>query len=261
MRVLRLQFLFIFLFVSALHAQQYQVIHVKGEIIRSENGEKLKSGDKVSAEAKITFKTADAMAAVLDPDMGRYILKAQKDEEQSSGLIYVIKTAITPVRGGMSTRAGGINNEFDMKLYFAESPYVWAGNYIVLRVSKAAFPMDENNFFFIRYSWKGDQINKKLDFEDDKLIFSKEEVFKVDGVEIDPFSTGNFELFYYKSVEEESSMITEIEFVLIDQESLMNVYNAFKDRSKFPYNDVADMFSSMYGKCDPLQVEYNISNK
>lgn len=256
---MRAALILLVLFTSfELFSQEYQVIHVKGEIAREENGELLKAGEKLSADEKITFKSGDAMAAVLDPEMGRYVLKAEADEKRSGDLIYVLKTAITPVRGGMSTRAGGINNAFDMKVYFAEASYVWAGNWISLRVSKAAFPMDEDNFFFLRYTLEGEQINKKLGYSEDKLLMSKEEVFKVDGQGIDPHKTSEFELFYYKSADEESELITEIDFILISQESLISVYSAFKDRSKYPFNDTADMFSNMYGKCDPVQVEYNI---
>jgi hypothetical protein len=255
-------FILIVLFTSfELFGQEYQVIHIKGDITREESGELLKAGEKVSADQKIMFKSADAMAAVLDPKLGRYILKTQPNEKRSSDLIYIIKNTITPVRGGMSTRAGGINNAFDMKVYFAEASYVWGGNWISLRVSKAAFPMDENNFFFLRYTWNGEQINKKLGYEEDKLMMSKEEVFQVDGEGIDPLKASEFELFYYKSADEESEMIAEIDFTLISQESLLSVYNAFKDRSKYPFNDTADMFSNMYGKCDPVQVEFNIKNQ
>ena len=245
---------------SSLFAQDYSVIHVKGEIERSKTGELLKPGDKVSPDEEINFKSKDAMAAVLNPDMGRFILKAQQDEENTGALIYVLKNTVTPVRGGMSTRAGGINNAFDMKVYFADASYVWAGNHIVVRVSKAAFPMDENNFFFLRYTWKGDMINKKIGYEEDKLMMLKEEIFKVDGAAIDPFEADNFELHYYKSAVEESNLITEVDFVLISQSVLLNIYEAFKDRSKAPFNDVADMLTDMYGKCDPVQIEYNIKN-
>lgn len=259
---MRVAFVLLFLFIAfGSFSQEYQVIHIKGEIMRSETGKLIKTGEKVSADEKISFKNADAMAAVLDPEMGRYILKSQPDEKRSSDLIYIIKNTITPVRGGMSTRAGGINNAFDMKVYFAEASYVWAGHWIALRVSKAAFPMDDKNFFFLRYTLNGEQINKKLGYEEDKLMMSKEEVFRVDGEGIDPHKASEFELFYYKSADEESELITEIDFVLISQESLLSVYNAFKDRSKYPFNDTADMFSNMYGKCDPVQVEFNIKNQ
>jgi len=259
---MRAALIILFLITSfGLFGQEYQVIHIKGEITRSETGKLLKAGEKVSADEKINFKSADAMAAVLDPEMGRYILKAQTDERRSGDLIYVLKSAITPVRGGMSTRAAGINNAFDMKVYFAEASYVWVGNFIALRVSKVAFPMDEENFFFLRYSLNGEPINKKLGYDEDRLMMSKEEVFQVDGEGINPLETSKYELFYYKSADEESELITEIDFVLISQESLLSVYNAFNDRSKYPYNDTADMFSNMYGKCDPVQVEYNIKNK
>ena len=252
---------FVLFLGMSLKAQDYQVIHVKGEISRVESGNLLKPGDKVSADEQINFKSSDAMAAVLNSEMGRFILKANPDEKKSGNLIYVLKSTVTPVRGGMSTRATGINNAFDLKVYFAEAPYVWVGNFVVLKMSSIAFPMDEDNFFFLRYTWKGDQINKKLGYDADKLVVNKEEVFKIDGSEIDPYEATDFRLYYYKSGNEESELITEISFVLIDQESLMNVYEALKDQSKYPFNDVADLFSSMYGKCDAVQVQYNIKNQ
>ena len=89
----------------------------------------------------------------------------------------------------------------------------------------------------------------------------KNDVFKVDDEAVNPFEVSDYEIFYYKSENEESTMITEVDFVLISQEVLLNVYEAFKDIGKYPYNDVADMFSNMYGKCDPVQVEYNIKNQ
>lgn len=241
-----------------LSAQEYQVLHVKGEIIRTESGEALKAGDKVAEDEEIHFKTVDAMAAVLDPGMGRYILKPESKEAGEGDLIYVLKSTVTPVRGGMSTRAAGINSAFDMQVYFAETTFVWPGNVIALRISEAVFPMDEENFFFLRYSWQSDQINRKLEFNKNTLLMNKNEVFEVDGKKIDPHGVSDFELYYYQSENEESALITAIDFVLISQEDLQSVYKAFKDNSKYPFNDVADLFSDLYGKCDPVQVRYNI---
>lgn len=259
---MRSAMLILFVLVSySLLAQEYQVIHVKGDIIREESGESLKAGDKVSDDERIQFKTKDAMAAVLNPELGRFILKSEADKETRADLFYVIKSTVTPVRGGMSTRAAGINNAFDMQVYFAEATYVWVGEYIALRVSSVTFPQDENNFFFLRYEYNGNQINRRLDHKEHTLLMKKKDVFDVEGKMIAPSDASNFELHYYRDENEESMLITEIDFAFVSRDELMTIYNSFKDASKYPFNDVADLLSNMYGKCDPVQVQYNIMNQ
>jgi len=243
------------------HGQYYQIIHVKGEISKTASGELLKPGDRLMEDEEITFKSPEAMAAALNPEKGRFIIRADSGQENTVDIIYILKSTITPVRGGMSTRAAGINNAFDLKVYFAEATYVWAGNEIFLPVSRSAFPLDESNYFFLRYQYKGEEINKKVGTEANALLMKQEDVFRVDDKEINPFDVSDYELFYYQSEAEESTLIAEIDFVLISQEVLGTVYKAFETTSKYPYNDVADMFSDMYGKCDPVQVRYNLQDK
>jgi len=252
--------LLIFMAVQV-HGQYYQILHVKGEISIKASGKLLKPGDQLMEDEEISFKTSDAMAAALNPEKGRFIIKSDSEKGNTVDIFYVLKSTITPVRGGMSTRAGGINNAFDLKVYFAEAPYIWAGKAIFLPVSKAAFPLDDSNFFFLRYQYKGEEINKKLGSEANSILMNKMEVFQVDDDAVDRFEVSDYQLFYYQAESEESTLIADIDFVLISQEVLVNIYDAFKSSSKYPYNDVADMLSDMYGKCDPVQVRYNIQDE
>jgi hypothetical protein len=253
-------FLFGLLFVIpiAVHCQQYQILHVKGEILRVKDGTLLKLGDKIDSNEKINFKSRDAMAAVLSAEKGRFILKADTKANEQGDLTYILKATVSPVRGGMSTRAAGINNLLDLKVYFEEAPFVWAGDNIILYISTYAFPMNEQQFFYMQYNFKGESINKVLDHEDEKLTFSKSSLFRIDDKPVNYDDIDNYKLFYYDSIKEESSLISTIRFVLIDSQSLKNIYDQYQDTREDVFYEMADMFSDLYGKCDALQLRYNL---
>lgn len=256
----RLMVILLLLITSGANGQVYQVLHLKGEIIRVKDGELLKPGDKLDASEKINFMSKDAMAAVLSADKGRYIIKANESTEKQSDLIYVLKSAMAPVKGGMSTRAAGINNLVDFQLYFGQVPYVWAGDQIRLDVSSQAFPMNEKKFFYIQYDLNGESMNKMLTYDDDELIMEKDKLFLIDERAVSPADIDNYKLFYYDSTKEESSLITEIDFVLIDAKTLKNLYEQYQGTSEDAYYDIADILSDLYGTCDPLQLRYNLLN-
>jgi hypothetical protein len=238
-------------------AQEYQVLHVKGEIIKEKDGALLKPGDKINESDKIKFQTDNAMAAVLSDEKGRYILRVDKEEEESSDLVYVIKSAISPVRGGMSTRATGINNDIDMQLYFEEAPYVWAGETLKISLSRSSYPMSDHLFFVLEYGYDGEKVSKKLGFEDDYLVMKKGQVFNIEGNPADQDLISNYELYYYDEESEEGRRITSIDFVLITQDELDEIFALFPDDVKNRDYEIADFLSDMYGKCDPLQLQHN----
>lgn len=250
--------IFIVLFSFTAYSQEYQVLHVKGKIVLEKDGTLLKAGDKIDEKDKIRFEEKDAMAAVLSKEKGRYILKATDSPSNESDLVYIIKSAISPVRGQMSSRAGSINNDIDFQLYFGQVPYVWAGEVLKVAVSKATYPMNEERFFYIEYSYAGDWIGKKLGFEKDFIILDKATFFRLDETPIDPEKVSGYTLYYYNAVSEESKRITDIDFVLISQEELQQVADQFPDLSSDSIYEIAAIFSSLYGKCDPLQLENNM---
>ena len=257
MAKLNLAIVLIFITVQ-LRGQEYQVLQVKGEIVRSSDGTILKPGDKISEEEQIQFVTKDAMAAVLSEEKGRYIIKVKSEETDQSDLIYVLKSTISPVRGGMSSRSSGIRNQVDLMLYFQEEPFVWVGDLIRVKIAPSAFRMNDKNYFFLRYTVNEEKINKKLPFEDDILIIDKSLVFTVDGQSFNAADAGNYELFYYRSSHEEATSMAKIDFVLMDIEDVEILYSALVDESEYPFYDVAEILSDLYGKCDPLQLMYNI---
>ena len=243
------------------HAQDYQVLHVRGEILHESSGKNLSPGDKVSGSDKIHFKTTDAMAAVLSTDKGKYILKAGDGAKSGSGndLVYVLKTAISPVRGGMSSRAGGINNRIDFVNFFGKERYVWAGDLIKIQVSETSFPMNENRFFYLSFNHGGETYNKMLPYEGDLMILTKEDIFSVDGEKLDVNNINPLELLYYDAEKEESMLMATITFAYVSKQELSYFKSILESSGDQLEHDIADMLAELYGKCDSDQIGYNLN--
>jgi len=243
---------------SIVQAQEYHILHVKGEILVG--GKPILPGDKINAEDKIQFGSSDAVAAALSPDKGRYIIRVDKTKPVNSDLIYILSATVAPVRGGMSTRAGGgITNPLNLSAYFGSSPYVWVGDKIVLEISPEAYKMDDTHFFFLRYNFMGEIINKQLGHEGNKLIISKSETFTIDEQPIDKSKASDFEFYYYDELAEESRIITPAFFIFLTVDDVKEMYGAMGD-SEDRYKEIANILSEFYGLCDPKQLELNLSN-
>ncbi len=171
--------------VIPVDADSYRVIKVNGHIIYTKKGKDMHQGDVFNATEAITFKTPDSRAAVISKVNGRKILSPKSKSS---------KATLLPPMNNISSRSGGLNNLIDLKNHFD-------GDYLVLGTSKLkinekSFPMNEQAFFFMKYQYNGEAINKKLSYDGDKLVIDKEEIFKVDGKPIDGSGIETVELFY-----------------------------------------------------------------
>jgi len=235
--------------VTPLLAQDYVVIHVRGEIIRQQTNTPLKRGDKINGDEQIRFNSPEAVAAVLSSNRGRFILKSVDDKKEDSDLFYIFKSAVKPMRGRMSTRAGGINNALDFQKFFAEK-LAFIGEELRIKVSKSTFPQNEGNFFYIRYTYSDEQINKKLTSRSDTLIINKTELLKVDGQRISEEEASDYILFYYDAANQNSQQISILDFAMISIADLKSILSAMKesDISVDP-DEVALMVTELYGRC------------
>lgn len=242
-------------------AQEYQVLHVVGEIQKVSDGTLLKKGETLNSDTEIKFITSDAKAAVLSTEMGRYILKPSEEEETQSDLVYVIKTAVFPVKGGMSTRGIIIANELELIYYFTEAPYVWVGDLLSIRIFKSAFQMSEDHYFYVRYTYEDSTYHKRISYDQDIMIFDKSELFTINEKRIDPNEVEGFRLNYFYKEEDvfNYNLICDIEFVYLTEEDVQSMFDELKETSKYPYNEMADILSDLYGKSDPIQLRQNLN--
>lgn len=178
-----------FVFKPSVTLDTYKVIKVTGNIIYKKNNKSVIQGDLFPENEQIVFKTDDSKAAVISTAKGRFILAPGADKNAQ------VKANLLPASSNVSSRSGAVINIIDLQNAFT-------GNYVVLgksriHINKDNFPMNEKSFFFLRFKYKGEEISKKLDFEDEKLIFNKEQIMMVDGKPIDKFDTQEVKLYYF----------------------------------------------------------------
>jgi len=145
-------------------------------------------GDIFNAQEQLTFKTTESKAAVISKKFGRKILSPKAGSQS--------KATLLPPMNNISSRPGKLTANVDIERYFS-------GTYLVLdrggvQISSDIFPMSDDGFFFVRYTYKDEVINKKLNYSGDTLFLDKSVIFKVDGNPLDPSLAGDMELNYLK---------------------------------------------------------------
>jgi len=162
-----------------------------------------------------------------------------------------------------------VSSVADLKSIFEDKVLIIEKLY--LKIGTDIFPLGDQNFFFIRYTYNDETINKKLSFVGDTLIIDKKEVFTIDGKMIECEENKEFSLYYYSKDEEktESLLIGSFEPVFVGNEQLKPeidiIFEEFKDK---PFDvilaEVYDYLNSFYGKIDKgyleawLKKEYKI---
>jgi hypothetical protein len=233
-----------FVYKPAATIDTYKVIKVTGTIVYKKNNKSVLQGDLFPESEQIVFKTTESKAAVISTAKGRFILAPGTEKNNS------VKANLLPASSNISSRSGAVINIIDLQNMFT-------GNYVVLgksriHINKDNFPMNENSFFFLRYKYKGEEINKKLSNEGEKLVFDKEQILMVDGKPIDKFDSPEVKL-YYSSNGANSQLINSFNLYLPADEELKKeaqiLLNEIKDK---PYTAKVDEFiaymNDFYGK-------------
>ena len=118
-------------------------------------------------------------------------------------------------------------------------------------IDKANFPMNNNNFFFLRYVYKGEAINKKLKYSDDTLIIDKVNLYTVDGRPIPNPDNTAISLYYKKGTEYVA--INGFELIFPDTDRLKKevqvIIDELKGRSsKDKVNEINAYIGENYGR-------------
>jgi hypothetical protein len=228
----------------------YRVIKVNGSIIYVRTGNNMTQGDVFTENEDLSFQTPNSRAAVINPASGRFILSPDNYENLSSA-----KTNFAPAMSNLSTRGGIINNLIDLQNQFSQDIVILceAGYYL----NPYKFPMNENQFFFLKFNYKGQEINKKLLFDQNKLLFSREEILKVDQMPIKEIDNPDISLYYYNNGTPE--YISDFRLIFPDISQLNTELKIILDESpgksfNQKVNDISGYIFEFYGKPDKQDV-------
>jgi hypothetical protein len=189
---------------------EYNVIKVIGGIKHTKNNKALYTGDKVLSNEKLTFEQNTSKAALISKEKGRFML--------NSSPTGIVKEGLLPAMNNVSSRAGAMLNALDLEKHFSDKYLVLSGYEI--EISPAAFPMDDNHFFFLRYDYQGESISKKLPYKGSKLLIDGGEVLKIDGKSIGLQEGAKMELVYRSSADKTSRSVSVFEPVFADEKNL-----------------------------------------
>ena len=225
----------------------YKVIKVNGSIVVQKNNSELQRGSVFRANDELNFRTSNARAAVINPGKGRFVLMPNNNN------IAYARANLTPSMNNISSRAGAIINKIDLSNYFSDDYVIIDKSYI--KISSSTFIMDENNLFYIQYSYKGEDVRKKLKFKNDTLIIDKTELFTIDGWPITNPNVTKMELFYMSKEKGGSIYISSFNPIFPDSKELLSeidlILDAIKDKSKEEkIIEVSGYINEMYGKID-----------
>lgn len=211
--------LIITLFIGVCHLgliaqDSYNVINTKGKV--SKNGKTIRRGQKLKSSDKIKFATSQAMLLVSSQKFGRMVLSANPRKKNISETSYILKNLIS--KGRASARGNEILfNKVMIWSYFGKDKHLILGGEERIKVHKTSFPMNKQNFFFINYNFKGEEVNKKLRFDKDQFIINKERLFRINKQKISGEGITDFKLFYYK--DGAPDFIGDIKLVFLDDDS------------------------------------------
>ncbi|HLV43292.1 MAG TPA: hypothetical protein VKY37_13505 [Brumimicrobium sp.] len=230
------------LFTSANSAKdEYKVIKVIGEIVYKSSGNQMGTGDVFSTDTQIKFVTGNSRAAVISNLKGRFVLAPPSATQ---------KTNLVPAVNSISSRSGAIVNELDFNRHFE-------GDYIILNrvevpVSPQKFPQNDNNFFFVSYTYKEEKVMKRLPVGKGNIVLDEKEIFVVDGEKIQPFNT-RMQLYYRDVNEKENKSLASFYAVFPNQELLRKEIKVIMDEyhsasPEMQYDQVKGYLNEFYGK-------------
>lgn len=228
--------------------ESYTVIKVIGTILLQKTGIPLVSGDVILINDPIIFKTLNSKASVISSEKGRMVLSADGNADK----LTTVKSSLIPPMSNIASRNGPILSISDVQSYFS-------GDYVLIKqakvnISRNIFPMNDSCFFFMTYKHNGEDINKKLPFNDETLILDRNEVFKVDNAAIESSFRTPVKL-RYQSGGGQTLLINELVFISPEIESLKKEIGLIiKQRSKQSdreiIEDVNAYINEFYGKTD-----------
>ncbi len=228
----------------------YSVIKVIGSIKHASNNKALFRGDKVQSNEKLTFASNQSKAALVSREKGRLMLNASASGTVSEGLM--------PAMSNVSSRSGALMNAVDLNKHFADKYLILSGYEV--EISPTTFPMDEEHFFFLRFTYNGEEISKRLAFSNNKLIMNASEILKVDGKPITLKEGSTAELVYRNAVEKTSETLASFEPVFTDEKTLANeckliVYEIGETNAETTREQLLSYLTENYGK--PLNSNFN----
>jgi len=217
------------LFISiSVFGEDLFFLNIKGEI-KSSSGVPFKTGDKISTKDKVIFGSEDASAMVISSSRGRLLLSKKSSNSQSE-LEFLVSSVVSPANGKLSTRSGAVLNKIDVKTLIEKESFLILDTTLI-KIPRSVYKQDQEHFFYLKYHYKSEMINKKLSFNGENLIVTPA-IFTVDNLSINSEEVTDINLYYYDASVKSSMKIGKFNPIVISNTSLKKELDILKSHSK-----------------------------
>lgn len=236
------------------YSQCYTILSVKGEIILEKTGQPVKEMDEICKTDKIIFSTPDSKAAVLSPEMGRFVIKLEK--KQKNSIASFVSSVLFPGKEKLSTKIILFDDEATENIEFYKKEF--GSNYFIINESKVYadpkfFPMNEHNYFYLSYSYNGQDVESRLKSEKD-LFFINQNVFKKDDYIINPENIDMVNLYYFDKEKSKRILLTSFKLSFAEEDKVkkeISNYLSILQKENKPYyiilDEIMNFLNDIYG--------------
>lgn len=258
-------FLICMVFLSAtINAQDFTVIRVKNGTITS-SGLIVRERSQLTKGTKIKFSSSATFCIVIDKEKTIWKLKPQGEE-----LLCIVEKSITPCNQMLAKGAISSKTEFanifkpitNNKLLADTNTFAIIGDTLKIDVPHSIYKMDNEHFFYVKYTYNKSIEKIQLKFEGESLIVDKVGIYEIKGKMIEP---QNMTLCYYDmtGAEPVSYAITDFKPIFIDfsefEEGVELIAKAMKDNSLENISNVEGLvLEAIYGNYYRTNLEENL---
>lgn len=254
-------YILIFLWVSissAIAADTFYVIHLKGTATNKTTGTPIKVGDQISSNDQVKFGSKDA-AVVIMGAKGKYTLSPAVSDNNSSELVAFVQSALVPLKsnGHLSTRGAESEKIIDLKGYFGTSKFFIIGDKLTIALDQSKYPVSDKKMFIFRYIHKDTVVSKKVETNGTHIIINKKTLYTIKGTYVDPEKIANVDLYYYNSETKNSTKVVNFTPHFINEETLKEELKVQKNILKGQNlseeqinKELLSFMSDVYGRTD-----------
>lgn len=188
---MKLTICFCFMLVASVFSQEnFQVLHIDGEIKMDSSRVSLKIGDEISGNPYFYFSSETAKALLLSDTRGRIVLFKNKTDVETTGeLNYYFANNILPQKEYTGSRGEDENISY---LFLDRNELI-----IPKKIKISKIPSSKNSFYELRFKIDDREITKILDVSPGGFLKLQKSTFKELPNNQD-IST-DFEMYYYQS--------------------------------------------------------------
>lgn len=232
------------------YSQSYLVVKTWGEA--SYDGATIEKGKVIDLNKSIRFAEKNNKLLLADKSGKLFWSEAPAGVDfQVDKTLIEIEQNLT--RGFMKKNLG----VRDFKTYFGNEKFTLVGDQVSVPVNLDYFPLNDAHFLVFHYNLEGQTVSKKIGFNNQKLILSKQDLLNINNKTLETSLISDLEVYEYFPNSGQSNLISTIDLQFVSPDEIINeasLITNYIDSESDNLNTIIDSYlNNAYGKFDNFQ--------